>query len=101
VDLPIGGGPDILHATYGEMQEDGRLKITDGDSYVLMVIWEKDGSVHSMSVHQFGAATIREDSPHYADQSPLMARRELKPVWFDEADVRTNLESEYIPGQEK
>jgi penicillin amidase/acyl-homoserine-lactone acylase len=58
VDLPIGGGPDVLHATYGEMQEDGRLKITDGDSYVLLVIWDKDGNVHSMSVHQFGAATI-------------------------------------------
>lgn len=101
VDLPIGGGPDILHATYGEMQEDGRLKITDGDSYVLMVTWEKDGSVHSMSVHQFGAATIRTDSPHYADQAPLLAKRELKPVWFEEADIRQHLESEYIPGQEK
>jgi penicillin amidase/acyl-homoserine-lactone acylase len=101
VDLPIGGGSDILHATYGEMQEDGRLKITDGDSYVLMVIWDKDGKVHSMSVHQFGAATIREDSPHYADQAILMANRQLKPVWFEEADIRTHLENEYIPGEEK
>lgn len=33
VDLSIGGGPDILHATYGELQEDSRLKNTDGDSY--------------------------------------------------------------------
>ena len=101
VDLPIGGGPDILHATYGEMQEDGRLKITDGDSYVLMVIWDKDGNVHSMSVHQFGSNTLHEDSQHYADQSPLMANRQLKPVWFDEADIRANLEREYVPGEEK
>jgi penicillin amidase/acyl-homoserine-lactone acylase len=101
VDLSIGGGPDILHATYGELQEDGRLKITDGDSYVLMVIWDKDGKVHSQSVHQFGSATLREDSPHYADQAPLLAKRELKPVWFEEADIRAHLESEYVPGEEK
>jgi penicillin amidase/acyl-homoserine-lactone acylase len=101
VDLPIGGGPDILHATYGALQDDGRLKITDGDSYVLLVIWDKDGTVHSMSVHQFGAATIRENSPHYADQAPLMSQRKLKPVWFDEADIRANLEEEYVPGAEK
>jgi len=100
VDLPIGGGPDILHATYGEIQEDGQIKINAGDSYILMVIWDKDGNVSSTSVHQFGAATLREDSPHYADQAPLMASRKLKPVWFDEEDIRANLEMEYVPGEE-
>ena len=100
VDLPIGGGPDILHATYGEIQEDGRIKLNAGDSYILMVIWDKDGNVTSRSVHQFGAATIREDSPHYADQAPLMANRQLKPVWFDEEDIRANLEREYAPGED-
>lgn len=100
VDLPIGGGPDILHATYGELQDDGRLKITDGDSYMLLVIWDKDGNVHSQSVHQFGSATLHPESPHYADQSPLLANRQLKPVWFEEADIHANLEREYVPGLE-
>ena len=36
-----------------------------------------------------------------AEQSPLMANRQLKPVWFDEADIRANLECEYVPGEEK
>jgi len=101
VDLPIGGGPDILHATYGALQEDGRLKITDGDTYVMLVIWDKDGKVSAMSVHQFGSATLHPESPHYADQAPLMANRQLKPVWYDEADIRQHLEREYVPGEEK
>jgi len=101
VDLPIGGGPDILHATYGALQDDGRLKITDGDTYVMLVIWDKDGEVSAMSVHQFGSATLHPESPHYADQSPLMANRQLKPVWYDEADIRQHLEREYVPGEEK
>ena len=101
VDLPIGGSPDILHATYGEFQDDGRIMITGGDSYVMLVIWDKDGNVSSTSVHQFGSSTLDEDSPHYADQAPLMANRQLKPVWFDEEDIRANLEREYVPGEEK
>jgi len=100
VDLPIGGGPDILYATYGALQEDGRLKITDGDSYVMLVIWDKDGNVSAMSVHQFGSATLHPESPHYADQAPLMANRQLKPVWYDLSDIRAHLEREYVPGEE-
>ncbi len=100
VDLPIGGAPDILHATYGELQEDGRIKINAGDSYILMVIWDKDGNVSSQSVHQFGSNTLHEDSPHYADQAPLIAARQLKPVWLDEEDIRQHLEKEYVPGEE-
>ncbi len=76
------------------MQEDGRLKITDGDSYVLMVKGEKGWQ------RQFGAATIRTASPHYADQAPLLAKRELKLVWFEEADIFQHLDSEYIHRQE-
>jgi penicillin amidase/acyl-homoserine-lactone acylase len=66
-----------------------------------MVIWDKNGKVHSMSVHQFGSSTLHEESTHYADQSPLLAARKLKPVWFDEADIRAHLEEEYVPGEEK
>ena len=101
LDLPIGGGPDILHATYGAMQTDGRLKTTDGDSYIMLVTWDRNGQVSAQSVHQFGSATLLENSPHYADQSPLLAQRQLKPAWFTETDIRAHLESEYVPGEEK
>jgi acyl-homoserine-lactone acylase len=64
------------------------------------VAWDPDGQVQSYSIHQYGSATLDENSPHYADQSPLFAERQLKLVWFDETDIRANLESEYRPGDE-
>ena len=98
VDLGLGGSPDVLHAVNGDLQPDGRLAGRAGDSYVLLVRWAPDGTVHSESIHQFGTATLDAASPHYADQAPLFARGARKPVWFDEADIRAHLERAYRPG---
>ena len=100
VDLGLGGGPDLLHAVYGQMQDDGHLWGRQGDSYVMLITWDRDGQVRSRSIHQYGSATLDETSPHYADQAPLFANRELKPVWLDEAEIRDHLEREYRPGEE-
>ncbi|RMG92364.1 MAG: acylase [Chloroflexi bacterium] len=101
VDLGVGGGPDILHAVYGRLEEDGRLRGVAGDSYVLLVTWDAQGNVHSQSIHQYGSATLVEDSPHYADQAALFVAREMKPVWMDEQVIRENLEQAYRPGEER
>ncbi len=97
-ELPLEGGPDTLRAVYGHY-ENGRIYGTDGDCYILMVEWDPEGKVRSESIHQFGSATLDEASPHYADQMPLFAKEQFKPVWLDEADIRANLEREYRPGQ--
>ena len=100
LDLPVGGGPDTLHAVYARPAAEGRLVGWAGDSYILQVEWDPLGRVRSRSIHQYGTATLDERSPHYADQAPLFARRELKPVWLDEDEIREHLEREYRPGQE-
>jgi penicillin amidase/acyl-homoserine-lactone acylase len=100
LDLGMGGGPDILHAVSGSMLEDGHLVGSQGDSYVMLITWAPDGQVSSRSIHQYGSATLDRDSPHYADQAPLFANRQLKPVWLDEAEIRQHLEREYRPGEE-
>jgi len=98
LDLPLGGAPDVLNAVHGYLDADGRMVGTAGDSYVMLVEWDREGRVRSRSIHQFGSAVSVPSSPHYADQAPLFARRELKPVWMDEADIRAHLEREYRPG---
>ena len=99
-DLGLGGGPDVLHDVTGDLQKDGRFKGRQGDSYVMLVSWDRDGKLKSRSIHVYGSATLDERSKHYADQSPLFARRELKDVWMTEAGVRAHLEREYRPGEE-
>jgi penicillin amidase/acyl-homoserine-lactone acylase len=100
VDLGLGGGPDILHDVSGELQKDGRIKGNKGDSYILMVAWDRGGRVQSKTIHQYGSATLDKKSPHYSDQAPLFVKRQLRPVWREEADILSHLEREYRPGEE-
>lgn len=95
-DIPIGGGPDLLHATYASRDDDGHLVGRAGDCFVLLVTFGEDGS-RSRAIHQFGSSS-RPDSPHYADQASDFVARNLRPVWFTEADIRAHLEAEYRPG---
>jgi len=97
-DVATSGGPDVLHAIYGRL-ENGRLIANEGDCYILVATWDKDGKVSSQSIHQFGSATLDEKSQHYADQLPLFVDCKLKPVWLDEAEIREHLEREYRPGE--
>ncbi len=99
VDLGLGGGPDCLRAVDVAHGKDGKLHGVNGDCYFALVEWDKDGRLHSESIHQFGSATLDEKSPHFADQAPLFADEKMKPVLLTEAEVKTHLEKEYRPGE--
>jgi penicillin amidase/acyl-homoserine-lactone acylase len=99
LDIGLFGGPDVLHAVYGRPGDDGRIAGVAGDSYILLVEWDREGRVSSRSVQPYGSATLDAHSPHYADQAPLFAATRLKPVWMDESEIRAHLEREYRPGQ--
>jgi acyl-homoserine-lactone acylase len=85
VDLPVCGGPETLRAIIGAQSPDGRRVGNNGDGYIMLIEWAPDGAVTSRSVHQFGAATIRTRSSHYADQSALFAAERWKRLNFDGA----------------
>ena len=100
VNVPIAGGPDIVRAVYGRWDEEKGILIGEGgDCYVIMASWDKDGKVSSRSIHQFGSATLDENSPHYADQAERFANMDPKPVRMDRADIEANLTAKYRPGQ--
>jgi penicillin amidase/acyl-homoserine-lactone acylase len=98
IDVPIDGGPDIYRAVYGEPQPDGTLTAMDGDTLIMFVTWDKDGKLSSQSIHQFGSATLDEHSRHYADQTPLFVKMQLKPVWFTDDELKGHIEADYKPG---
>jgi penicillin amidase/acyl-homoserine-lactone acylase len=98
VDLAIDGGPDIFRAVYGRPQDDGTLTANGGDTFIMFVTWDRNGALHSESIHQFGSATTEESSPHYADQTPLFVAMKTKPVLFTEAQLKGHVVEDYAPG---
>ena len=96
-DLPMDGGGDTLRAaTDWHVDPDGRLSITHGYSFVMLIEWDKAGRVHSESIQPYGAATTRPNSPHYADQAALFAAKRMKPVYFDRASTLAHARSRKV-----
>lgn len=101
VNLPVSGGPDILRAIYpAEVGDDGILKANAGDTWIAIVEWDADGNQRADVIHQFGAATLDEDSPHFADQAPLFAAEEWRPALLERADIEANASRTYRPGRD-
>ena len=100
VSLPVSGGPDVLRAIYpSEIGEDGILKANAGDTWIAIVEWDAEGNQNADVIHQFGAATLDETSPHYADQAPLFAAEEWRPALLTREDVEANAARTYRPGR--
>ncbi len=99
LNLAVDGGPDIYRAIYGAPQADGTLTGVAGDTLVMFVEWDKAGRLSSRSVHQFGAATLDAQSPHYADQATLFVAMKTKPVRFTRAELEGHVTRDYLPGR--
>ncbi|MEP3050271.1 MAG: acylase [Erythrobacter sp.] len=101
VDLPLDGGSDTLRAsTTWEVDEDGRLSLVHGDSFIQWVEWpsgdDQEGRVFSRSIQPFGAAITRPSSPHHTDQMQLFVDHKLKPVHFWREDALANARRRYV-----
>ncbi|MFO0741512.1 MAG: penicillin acylase family protein [Labilithrix sp.] len=96
VDLPLGGGPDVLNGINARDTED-RLVGRQGDSLVVIVDFAP-GKTTSESIHQYGSSN-RPSSPHYADQAPMAVKRTLKPTWRTPEEQAAHAERSYHPGE--
>ncbi len=102
VDLPLRGGPDTLRAIYGHYEnfvENKGLTAVAGDTHIMIADWDQDGQLRVDSIHQFGAATLDETSPHYADQAELFAKGEYKSMPMTLEAVLPLATRDYRPGQ--
>jgi acyl-homoserine-lactone acylase len=99
VDLAMLGGSDALRATtiWDAEQGDGKMRVRHGDSYIMLMRWDKDGKVQSESIQPYGSATNRPESPHYTDQMKLFVAGGYKPVHFEWADAVKNAKRRYRP----
>jgi penicillin amidase/acyl-homoserine-lactone acylase len=101
VDMPIDGMADTYRSVWGQPQKDGTLTADGGDTFIMFVTWDRDGTLHSDSIHQFGSATLDAASPHYADQTPLFVAMKTKPVLFTEDQLKGHVREDYRPGTRK
>jgi acyl-homoserine-lactone acylase len=97
--LPVPGAPrwtGVIFAFDTEPPPRGVRFGTHGTAWVSVV--ELGVEVRSRSVVPFGQSADPA-SPHYFDQAPLYARRELKPAWFTRAEVLAGARRTYHPGR--
>ena len=100
LDVPIGGGPDVLRAAESfVLTEDGLYVSNSGDCYLMFVEWAADGTQTVETIHQFGTATLDVDSPHYADQVPLFLGERTRRARLDLEDLLPHITSETRPGR--
>ena len=58
-----------------------------------LVQWDKNGTIKSETIHQFGSATIDEKSEHYSDQAYLFSEGKLKQTSLDINRIIKNAKS--------
>ena len=95
VNLPYGGGPDVLAAVRSRPYQDGRLRAYTGDSYIQLVRFSAAGP-EIESVVPYGASA-KPESPYYTSQMELFVNQQLKPMTLDKAKVLKEAVRVYNP----
>lgn len=77
-EIPVGGMMDVIAAMHNRPHIDGKYRIETGESYIMMIQWDKNGPTIE-TISPFGASS-HPDSPHYSDQMDLFVAQKLKPM---------------------
>lgn len=95
VVLPLPGLPDVLAPMYSLPYKDGMYKGNQGDAYIELVRFTKNGPIIE-SVNVYGASA-RKDSPHYTDQMDMYVKQQTKKMTLDKATVYQQAVKKYNP----
>lgn len=99
VDEPMSGAIGkfgCFHTIGYRPDQDGKMAANFGDTYVLAV--EFGDTPNAFSIMSYSQSSDPQ-SKHFADQSVLFARAQMKPAWFSEKEVQAHLERTYHPGE--
>ena len=94
-EIPIWGLPDVITAMSSTPYKDGRRKVTQGESYIGLVRFSKDGP-QLESVISYGNSD-NPDSDHYSDQMDLYSKFETKKMIFDKEEIYKEAKKIYNP----
>lgn len=94
--LPMWGIPDVITAINSAPYQGGMLKAIQGESYIELVRYPKNGLPIIESVINYGASN-RPESPHYADQMDLFVAKKTKRMTLDKAEVLREAKRIYAP----
>ena len=93
--LPLPGLPDQLAPMYSIPYKDGLYKGNQGDAYIELVKFTKDGPIiESLNVY---GASARKDSPHYTDQMQMFVEQKTKPMTLNKELVYQQAVKKYHP----
>jgi acyl-homoserine-lactone acylase len=87
-ELPLPGLPDVLAPMYAVPYKNGMWKGTQGDAYVELVRFTKNGPI---------IESIRKESPHYTDQMEMYTRQQTKTMTLDKKEVYRTAARVYHP----
>lgn len=96
LDLPGNGAPSAMGAirTVNPGQfVNGKAQGVGGDTYFAVI--EFSNPVRAEALLSYSNWS-KPGSPHVEDQTPLMSRKEMRPVWRSRAEIEANLESRKV-----
>ena len=96
LDLPGNGAPSMMGAIRTVNPGpfvNGKAQGVSGDTYFAVV--EFSNPVHAEALLSYSNWS-RTGSPHAEDQTPLMSRKEMRPVWRTRKEIEANLESRKV-----
>ncbi len=94
-EVPAPGLPDVLAPMYSIPYKNGMLKGNQGDAYIELVRFTKDGPIIE-SINTYGASA-RKNSPHYTDQMDMYVKQQTKPMTLNKKEVYATAEKIYHP----
>ena len=86
--IPLPGLPDVLTAMYSVAWKDGMVKGNQGESYIELVRFTKEGPIIE-SINTYGASA-KKGSPHYTDQMEMFAQQKTKKMSLKKEDAYKN-----------